>query len=156
MVVVFALAGVPVWRLTRPVAAAPAVLPDVATPSPSPAGTAPLTLTVDAIFSPAPADFLIKNLDQVVLDGHSPLTRFENRWITTLPPEGLDLVVQAHWTNGKNQDAASPESSPVPSAAKITVHFPDGHQVEKSFWANTNGSLEEIFTLPGTLPVAVP
>ena len=155
MIVVFALAGVPVWRLTRPVTAAPAVLPDVALPSPSPAGTAPITLTVDAIFSPAPANFQIKNLDQTVLDGHAPLTHFENRWTITLPPEGLDLIVQAHWTDGKNPASAS-ESSPGPSATKITVHFPDGHQVEKSFWADTNGSLEEIFTLPGTAPVIVP
>ena len=157
MVVVFALAGVPVWRLTRPAVAAPAVLPDAATPPPATAGNAPVTLTVDAIFSPAPTDFQIKNLAQVVLDGHAPLTRCERRWTTTVPPEGLDLVVQAHWTAGTHPDAATPPTSPAPSAARITVRFPDGHQVEKSFWADPNGSLEEILTLPGSsAPVSVP
>ncbi len=41
---------------------------------------------------------------------------------------------------------------PGPAAAKVTVRFPDGRSVEKSFWADANGALTDVFTLPGTVP----
>ena len=50
-----------------------------------------------------------------------------------------DLVVQAHWPAPVSGTAA---------ATRITVRFPDGRQVEKSFWAASDGTLAEVLTIP--------
>ena len=103
-----------------------------------------MPLDVEAVCVPAPTDFQIKSLDQVVLAAHGPQARFTARWTAAVPPEGVDLVVQAHWAAqaGAQTDAAGL------SAARITVRFPDGRTVEKSFWA-TNEMLADVFTVPG-------
>ena len=144
VVLAVVLAGVPVYRLTRPavtVAATPAIeaIPGATTPA------APLD--VEAVFAPAPTDFQIKNLDQTVLAGHGPEVRFTTRWAGSVPPDGVDLVVQAHWPSLTGADTGA-----GPSAAKLTVRFPDGRTVEKSFWADANGTLTDVLTLPGATP----
>lgn len=133
MILVFAAAGAPIWRLTRP--SAPTSIE--ATPEVAPAKAMPLE--VEADFAPAPDHFEIKNLDQPVLAGSGPQARFTGRWAAAVPKEGVDLVFQAHWA-----------SESGPKAARIVVQYPDGHQAEKSFWAGANGSLADVFTLPGT------
>ena len=99
------------------------------------------------MFAPAPTDFQIKNLDQVVLAGRGPDARFTARWAGSVPPDGVDLVVRAHWpvSTGAATGAG-------PAAARLTVRFPDGRTVEKSFWADANGALTDVLTLPGTTP----
>ena len=104
-------------------------------------------LEVEAVFAPAPTDFQIKNLDQTVLAGHGPQARFTARWAGSVPPEGADLVVQVQWPGSTGADADT-----KPAAAKLTARFPDGHTVEKSFWADAHGALADVFTLPGTTP----
>ncbi len=148
IVAVFVLAGVPVYRLTRPAAVAAAVISTTAGPVVDlpPAETAPLD--VAAVFAPAPTDFEIKNLDQTVLAGHGPQARFTTRWTTSVPPEGVDLVVLAHWPVATG--GVSPEAGPA--AARVTIRFPDGHQVEHSVWAAANGTASEVFTVPGASP----
>ena len=145
IVLAVVLAGVPVYRLTRPAVADAASAP-VAVPTPGVTAQA-APLDVEAVFAPAPADFQVKNLDQTVLAGHGPKARFTARWAGNIPPDGVDLVVQAHWPASANPDAGT-----GPAAARLTVHFPDGRTVEKSFWADANGTLTDVFTLPGTTP----
>lgn len=135
MIVVFAVAGVPVWRLTRPAAAATAQAHPAAAPLQA------LPLQVEADFAPAPDRFTIKNLDQPVLAGGGPQSRFAGRWAGAVPAEGVDLILQAHWP-----------ASETPKAARVVVRFPDGRRVEKSFWTSGDGSIEEAFTLPGAAP----
>lgn len=136
MILVFAVAGVPVWRLTR--SASAAIVPSETTPDAVPAKAMPLE--VEADFAPAPVQFTIKNLDQSVLAGSGPQARFTGRWAGAVPKEGVDLVFQARWP-----------TSETPKAARVRVQFPDGRNVEKSFWAGANGSVEEAFTLPGAV-----
>ena len=143
MVVAFVLAGVPVYRLTRPAAAQATVT--AATPAATPA-SAPLD--VEAVFAPPPTDFEIKNLGQTVLAGRGPQARFQTRWTTTVPPEGVDLVVEAHWP------APAPDAPPTNAAARISVRFPDGRTVDKSVWANPDGTLKEVVTVAGVAGVA--
>ena len=156
MVVVILLAGVPVYRLTRPApaeAAASASIGDAANRSPD-GKSAPLE--VDAVFAPSPADFQLKNLDQTVLAGRGPQARFHTRWAATVPPEGVDLVIQAHWPSLATADAPAAPAGAAPAAARITVRFADGRQVEKSFWSAANGTLMDVFTVPGEGSVAAP
>ncbi len=143
MVVAFVLAGVPVYRLTHPAVISTAVYATAAgtpTPTATPA-TAPLD--VEAIFAPPPTDFQITNLGQTVLAGRGPQARFQARWATTVPPEGVDLVIEAHWTT------SAPDASPLNAAARVSVRFGDGRQVEQSVWANADGTLKQVFTVPG-------
>ncbi len=155
MIVVFLVAGVPVYRLTRLAGVTEAVV-DTRSAAISP-GVNPAPLEVEAVFAPAPEDFQIKNLGQPVLTGHGPQARFTGRWAANLPPEGLDLVVQAHWA--ASTVAGAPPGTPPgvgPAAARVTVRFADGRQVEKSFWAAANGALNDVFTVPGETPAATP
>ena len=150
--VVFALTGMPVWQLTHPVAAATEVI--IPAPLAVETGSAkPVSIDVEVIFAPAPMDFQIRCLDQTVLEGHGPQARFSIRWTTVMPAEGDDLVLQAHWppvTTGET-------SAGAPCAARLTVRFADGRQVEKSFWAGPGGTLAEVLTVPGTtLATATP
>ena len=143
------LAGVPVYQLTRPavakVAPVSVTMPPVETSPDVVTQAAPLN--VEAVFAPPPTDFQIKNLDQTVLAGRGPKGRFTARWAENVPPDGVDLVVLAHWPVSTGAGAGA-----EPAAAKFTVRFPDGRTVEKSFWADANGALTDVFTLPGTTP----
>ena len=151
MVIVVALAGVPVWRLTRPAAADTPLAPVVASPPANTAAAKAAPLDVEAVFAPAPVDFQIKNLGQTVLAGRGTQTRFTARWAASIPPDGVDLVVQAHWPAlAAGTDTASAPTGAGPAATRITVRFPDGREVEKSFWAAANGTLTDVLTLPGT------
>lgn len=133
MVVVFALAGVPVWRLTRPAAAVAASVEE------APASQPAAPLEVEADFAPAPAGFQVCHLDRPVLAGSGPLAHFAGRWAATLPPEGVDLVLTARWPPGTAR-----------AAARLIVRLSDGRRAEKSFWAGEDGSLTEVFGVPGT------
>ena len=156
MVAMFLLTGVPVYRLTRP--AAPAAMASANTVEDTPTDSAegkPAPLEVEVVFAPAPADFQIKNLGQTVLAGRGPQARFTARWTTAVPPEGVDLIVQAHWsaTPAGSGSAAVPATNPA--AAQVSIRFPDGQRAEKSFWAGANGVLDDVFTVPGEpVPIA--
>ena len=158
MVVVFLLAGIPIYRLTLPAAADAAIGSGEASTAEDSAGVKPGPLDLEAVFAPAPADFQIKNLDQTVLAGQGPQVRYMTRWITAVPPEGVDLVIQAHWMGlvAGGNPAATSSPGANPAAVRIRVHFSDGRQVEKSFWAAADGTLSEVFTLPGGTPAAAP
>ena len=158
MIAVFLLAGLPVYRLTRPAALAAAANAGAGTDTPTvePEAKA-VPLELEAVFAPAPVDFQIKNLDHAVLAGRGPQARFAGRWTTALPAEGVDLVIQAHWSalqKGGNHEAAAPAADPA--AGQVTVRFPDGRKVEKSFWADANGTMDEVLTVPGQAAAPAP
>ena len=144
MVVAFVLAGVPVFRLTRPATTHAAVDQTTASVPATPAATpTPAPLDVEAIFAPPPTDFQVTNLGQTILAGRGPQARFQARWTTTVPPEGVDLVIEAHWPT------PPPDAPPTNAAARISVRFADGRQVDQSVWANADGTLKQVFTVPG-------
>ena len=156
MIVVIALAGVPVYRLTRPAAGAGVVAANTGEPSADPAAVRSAPSEVEVVFAPAAADFQLKNLDRTVLAGRGPQARFHTRWTATVPPEGVDLVIQARWPSLAAAEAPAGASGANPAAARVTLRFADGRQVEKSFWAAANGTLAEVFTVPGENAAAVP
>ena len=149
MVAAFLLAGVPVYRLTRP---AVAIVASTGTAVDTPTNNTeakPAPLKLEVLFAPAATDFQLKNLDQTVLAGRGPQSRFTGTWTTSVPPEGVDLVVQAHWS--ASMTGSSSTAAPVvnPAAAQVTVISPDGRKATKSFWAGANGTLDDVFTVPG-------
>ena len=156
MVAVFLLAGLPIYRLTLPAAADAAPSPGTAETAADGAGAKPAPLDVAAVFAPAPADFQIRNLDRTVLAGRGPQARFATRWSAAVPPEGVDLVVEAHWSAAAGGDAPAAVPGANPAAVRVTVRFADGRQVEKSFWAADSGALSDVFTVPGEAPVPAP
>lgn len=155
MVVMILLAGVPVYRLTRPAQAEAAANATVAVIPADPVVGKPAPLEIEAVFAPAATDFQLRNLGQTVLAGQGPQARFRTRWTTAVPPEGLDLVLQAHWSALAAAAEASTGINPA-AAARVTLRFADGQQVEKSFWAGANGTLTEVFTVPGEHAVDAP
>ena len=151
MIAAFLVAAVPVYRLTRPASASAAEVSGRTEVPDATAAAVPVPLEVAVEFAPSPEDFQLKNLDQTVLAGRGPQARFQARWNTAVPPEGVDLVIRAHWP------ALAAGAGPAgPAAARVTLRFPDGHQAEKSFWAAGDGTLTEVFTVPGTPVAAAP
>ena len=144
MVAAFLLAGWPVYRLTRPAEATPAASESMAEATAGDATAKPASLEIEVVCASAPTDFQIKCLDQAVLMGRTPQAHFSKRWAVVIPPEGVDLVIEARWPT--STDAASGAN---PAAARITVRAADGQPIEKSFWAGANGTMNEVFTVPG-------
>ena len=134
VVLMFAAAGVPILRLT-----APGLLPAVvAAPVPTGADAAETTLEVSASFAPAPADFAVRYLgNAVVLSGQGPTADFTGQWKINVPPEGVDLTLQAHW----------PAGTPGHVAAHVAVRFPDGRATEKTFWGDAGQPMVEVVTV---------
>ena len=142
--VLFAAAGLAVWKLTRPAA-------DIATPASTPANVpepvnAATFLAIDASFAPAPTDFQVRCQDQTVLEGHGPGRQFSTRWKASVPKEGIDLVIRATWPH----DAAAAASGPA--AARLIVGTPNGAKIDNTFWTEPGKSLAEIVTVPGSTP----
>jgi hypothetical protein len=145
IVVVFAAAGLPVWKLTRtPTEAERAAVSLANGAAAVTKDDASVTLEVETVFAPAPEDFRLRWLDRTVLEGRGPQARFSARWTAPLPKEGLDFVLQARWPASADASAAN--------AARVVVRLPDGRQVEKSFWSEGSGALTEVFTVPGAAP----
>ncbi len=129
----FAAAGFPVWKVTHPAAAAAAPVPVAATAEAPPAETA---LELHASFAPAPADFRLSYLGRVVLEGRGPQAEFQGQATVTLPKDGGDFALEAHWTG-----------TTTPAAARVAFRFPDGHAVERSVWSDAGGSMVELLTV---------
>ena len=77
---VFAAAGWPVWRLTRPPVAQAAAAPVAEESSSAPVATA----VVEASFAPAPTEFKVSCLGQSVLTGQGPQAQFAAPWTARL------------------------------------------------------------------------
>ena len=138
MAVLFALAGLPVWKLTRPPVAqeAPAKTSDAA------ATPGRQTFTVDLHFTPAPADFQLTYLGLPLLAGHGPAEDFSVPWIVQLPAEGADLALQVKWNA-----VPSAAGDGGHAAARLTVRFPDGRQTDQTLWGETASPMVEVVTV---------
>ncbi len=157
MVAVFLLAGLPVYRLTRPAAPVAVTNANGGEDAPTDNAEAKLApLEVEAVFAPAPTDFQIQNLDHAVLAGRGPQARFAGRWTTAVPSEGVDLVIHAHWSPSTAGSGNAADPAANPAAAQVIVRFPDGRKAEKSFWADANGTLDDVLTVPGEAATPAP
>ena len=140
---VFLALGVPVWRLTRPALPATPVIEPMPT-EPTRGASNPLaeavTLETTLNFAPVAAGFTLSHLDQTVLQGKEQGS-LSGAWKTILPAEGADLVLHATWPTAPDAGSA---------AARVTIRFPDGRTVEKSFWASGGGPLDAVVTVPGS------
>ncbi len=138
VVCLFAAAGFPVWRLTRP---APV---SASTPTPTPAASATSSvaetpLDVQVTFSTAPADFHLSYLGNTVLEGHGPQAEFSGTVRVALPPEGADLALEARFP-------AATAGTP-PAAVRVRCQFPDGHATEQTLWGDTGKPLVDLVTV---------
>ena len=128
----FAAAGFPVWRVTRP-----AAVPETAAATPTPpAATAETLLDVHVTFAPAPADFRLSYLGKAVLEGRGPQAEFQGMVRATVPPEGADLALEAHFP-----------TTTTPAAVRVRCQFPDGHATEKTLWADAGQPLVDLVTV---------
>ena len=135
--VLFALAGVPVWNLTRPPAARAVAVRAAATPAP-----VRQPFTVELHFAPAPLDFQLTYLGQPLLSGRGPAEDFSVPWTVQIPAEGADLALQARWPA---QTPAAGDGSHA--AVRLTVRFPDGHQADQTLWGEAASPMVEIVTI---------
>ncbi len=134
----FAAVGFPVWKVTHPAALADAPPARETSDAALPAGT---TLDVRMSFAPAPAGFRLSYLGRVVLEGRGPQADFQGQTTVTLPKEGGDFALEAHWA-----------ATATPSAARVTFRFSDGHTVERSVWSDAGGSVVELVTVTPAAP----
>ena len=123
---VIAMAGIPLWRLTRGGSA-------VAAPPPVEAVAAqiPLRLT----FSIAPQSFAISHLGAVVWTEATPATEASKTVPLAYPKEGVDLQVKVVWP----ADAGE-------AAVRMRLTDPDGSEHDKTVWGR--GEMEEVVTFP--------
>ena len=123
-----ALAGVPLWKLTRADAT-------VAAPAQVEAGAVPVSLRLT--FSAVPESFAISHLGKVVwADGSnkSHTTYESDKLALPFPKEGVDLVVKVAWPG----DAEG--------AVRLRLTDPDGNEHDKTIWGH--GAMEEVVTFP--------
>ncbi len=123
--VFLALAGLPVWSLTRPKA-------EIVQPSPAlPADTADFRLVVT---TSSPATVRVSQLGRVSVASDAPGTHFEGRLVMDREHPD-DLVIEASW-----RDAATPQ------ALRIEVKEGDTVLFEQTLWGRE--ALEDAVTLP--------
>ena len=120
-----ALAGVPLWKLTR---AGDAVA------APAHVEKAAANITIRLTFSIPPKSFSISHLGAVVWTQTSPGTDAANILALAFPKEGVDLQIKVAWPT----DAAA--------AARIRLSDPDGTEHDKTLWGR--GDMEEVVTFP--------
>lgn len=123
--VFLALAGLPVWSLTRPKAEA------VHTPAVPVADTTDFRLVVT---TSSPATVRVSQLGRVVVASDTPGTHFEGRLVMdrTHPD---DIVVEASW-----RDASTPQ------ALRLEVQEGDKALFEQTLWGRE--AVEDAVTLP--------
>ena len=123
---VIAMAGIPLWRLTRGGSA-------VAAPPPVEAVAAqiPLRLT----FSIAPRSVAISHLGAVVWTEATPGTEAAKTVPLAYPKEGVDLQLKIVWP----ADAGE-------AAVRMRLTDPDGNEHDKTVWGR--GEMEEVVTFP--------
>ena len=120
-----ALAGVPLWKLTRA---------GVAVAAPARTETAAARVPLRLTFSIAPQSFAISHLGAVVWADGTQGTDVTNTLALTYPKEGVDLKVKVTWPT----DAAA--------ALRVRLTDPDGTQHDKTVWGR--GEMEEVVTFP--------
>ena len=123
---VIAMAGIPLWRLTRG-GNAVAALPT--------AGAVVAQIPMRLTFSVAPRSFAISHLGAVVWAEATPGTDGTKTVPLVYPKEGVDLQVKVAWP----ADAGE-------AAVRVRLTDPDGNEHDKTVWGR--GEMEEVVTFP--------
>ena len=123
--VLIALAGIPLWKLTR---ASGTAAPPVRVES------AGARVTLRLTFSPGPESFVVAHLGKVLWAEASHLTDESRDLALPFPKEGVDLVVKVTWPGEAE------------GALRLRLTDPDGHEHDKTIWGR--GAMEEVVTFP--------
>ena len=121
-----ALAGVPLWKLTRANTA-------VAAPVQSAAAEAKVALRLT--FSSPPRSFSIAHLGSIVWSDETQAADVTKTLTLAYPKEGVDLVVKVAWP-AEAGDAA----------VRVRLTDPAGGEHDKTVWGR--GEIEEVVTFP--------
>ncbi len=134
--VVFLGVGLLTFRETHPGAAA---APATEAPAAAAQTGSAATLRVIARAVPVPVDLQVRYLNDTIVSGGGGTGRYAADWQIRLPTEGADLTVAARW----------PASTPT-AATEVTVEFPGGRTVSKTFWfdVSTPDGLRDVLTIP--------
>ena len=124
--VAIALAGLPLWKLTRAGEA-------VAAPAQADAAAAqiPMRLT----FSNPPRSFAIAHLGAVIWTQGTPGTEVTKTVALAYPKEGVDLQVKVVWPTEAGD-----------AALRLRLTDPEGTEHDKTVWGR--GEMEEVVTFP--------
>ncbi|EDY22454.1 hypothetical protein CfE428DRAFT_0579 [Chthoniobacter flavus Ellin428] len=127
--IIIALAGIPLWQLTRPevVVAAPA--------PPAPKEEAAQAIHLHLTFTTVPKKVVVSNLDKVIWEAPAPEADMEHDVTMAYPAEGVDLQFHVEW----------PEDGPL-SAMRVQLTDPAGDTHDKSVWGK--GADDEVVTFP--------
>ena len=126
--VCIALAGVPLWKLTRA---------DATVAAPSQAETAVAKVTLRLTFSAAPERAEVRHLGKVVWaneTNRSHPTDESHDLALPFPKEGVDLVVKIAWPSDEE------------GAVRLRLTDPEGEEHDKTVWGR--GEMEEVVTFP--------
>lgn len=121
-----ALAGVPLWKLTRANTA-------VAAPAQTAAVEAKIALRLT--FSNPPRSFSVAHLGSIVWSDATQAADVTKTLALAFPKEGVDLVVKVVWA----ADAGE-------AAVRVRLTDPDGNEHDKTVWGR--GEMEEVVTFP--------
>ena len=124
--VAIALAGLPLWKLTRA---------GEADAAPAKADAAAAQIPMRLTFSVAPRSFAISHLGAVVWADGTQGTDVTNTLALAYPKEGVDLQVKVAWP----ADAGD-------AALRVRLTDPDGVEHDKTVWGR--GEMEEVVTFP--------
>ena len=124
--VIIAATGLPIWKLTHRVMAAPTSL---AVPAPVEQKEVQMEFTLT---QPAP-QISVQHLGKKIWSGEAPESRVEATFSIPWPAEGVDLRVQIDWPEGTKT-----------AAARVQLSTPEGQEYERSIWAN--GPADKVLT----------
>lgn len=123
--VLIALAGVPLWKLTRA---------DATVAAPVQVETAASVVTLRLTFSAAPEKAEVRHLGKVVWADGTRATDVTKSVALAYPKEGVDLTVNVTWL------------ADVEGAVRLRLTDPDGEEHDKTVWGR--GAMEEVVTFP--------
>ena len=126
--VLIALAGLPLWKLTRTRSA----IEDTVR-----ADEVSLPVRLRLTFSAPPGSFAISHLGKVVWENksHGSHTTHESDDLAlAFPKEGVDLVVKVQWPGDTE------------GALRLRLTDPDGNEHDKTIWGRSE--MEEVVTFP--------
>ena len=121
-----ALAGVPLWKLTRA---------NIAVAAPAQTAAAEAQIALRLTFSSPPRSFSIAHLGSVVWTDGTQATDVTKTLALAYPKEGVDLVVKVAWP----ADAGE-------AAVRVRLTEPAGTEYDKTVWGR--GEMAEVVTFP--------
>ena len=120
-----ALAGIPLWKLTRA---------DATVAAPVQVDAAAALVTLRLTFSIAPEKFEVRHLGKVVWTDAARAAEVTKSLALAYPKEGVDLSVKVAWP---------PDAE---GAVRVRLTDPDGDEHDKTVWGR--GAMEEVLTFP--------